>query len=50
MIVGKKNPIVDLYNENFSDTDETENTQKHYCKIDNDINLFDNMPSDSIEK
>jgi hypothetical protein len=42
--------VSNVYNENFSDTDEKESAQKAFCKIDGDINLFDNMPADSIEK
>lgn len=49
MISGKKPPMVDLYNENFSDTDEVENF--NLCKIDGEVNLFNRLPTEnSIEK
>ena len=53
MLASKKNPIVDLYNENFSDIDEMQAPRNDLnCKIDGDINLFNRMPTEqeSVEK
>jgi hypothetical protein len=50
MITGNRfNPLVELYNENFSDTDEKE---EKFCNIDGDINLFNHLPTEeqSVEK